>query len=819
MLARTRILSSLLIAGLALLSPLVVSGQASAAVRGFTRSNRAARAGAWLAHLSGSAVGGLTPGTFSDPLGFGLALVGSAPAGDGPSLLAVDSATHTAYVVDGDNLDGPNQGGDTVSVIDLRRCNARDVSRCPGPWPTVTVGNIPASVAVDTATDTVYVANTGDFVDPSTVSVFNGATCNAEDQRGCGQAPAQVPVGIAPLGIDADSANHTVYVANLDYPSGNTVSMINSATCNGAHLSDCPSTEPPTVTVGDGPGDIDVDQATHTAYVAQTAGVAVFDADTCNAATQSGCGTVATLTNGDTNGVVAATVDPANQTLYTANGDDTLSVFDLRDCTAADLGGCATDTPATVSITHGVPGLDAALGVAADTANHTIYAPFFHDDALMAIDADACNGHNPAGCATVVPREIHTGAEPESVALDPETQTLYTGDEVDDAVSVINASACDAQTSTGCRPAPPMIAFPQPGVPADDPAVHTLYIPSQTGAVGMLDTNVCNAARPAACPAAPVTFTGGDDPQDAILDEATHTVYIANAGSGSDGSVSVIDDLTCNAGIQTGCGTIAHLQVPTGADPIAVDVDVVTNTVYVAADASAEFGAPTDLYVFNGATCDAQMHGGCRQTPLAVPLGTGAPANVAVDQATNTVYVAMVPSFGTDTPGSVAVIDGATCNATQTAGCTGPIASIPVGVDPEQVGVDQASDTIYTANAQDFDYPGTVSVINGAVCNAGDQDGCGQSAATAPVGFGPLNLWVDQAHNQIWVENNLDTSVSIIDGTACNGQHETACARQWPQHSVLDYPDSAAFADGVNSAYIGGGTGISILALTPNTHQ
>ena len=35
--------------------------------------------------------------------------------------------------------------GDTVSVIDTRHCNADDVSRCQGPWPTVTVGNRPSS--------------------------------------------------------------------------------------------------------------------------------------------------------------------------------------------------------------------------------------------------------------------------------------------------------------------------------------------------------------------------------------------------------------------------------------------------------------------------------------------------------------------------------------------------------------------------------------------------------------------------------------------------------------------------------------------------
>jgi hypothetical protein len=69
------------------------------------------------------------------PLGFGSALVGSAPVGNGPSELAFDPATHTIYVANGNNANGPNVGGNTVSVIDARHCQTLDVSRCPGPWP------------------------------------------------------------------------------------------------------------------------------------------------------------------------------------------------------------------------------------------------------------------------------------------------------------------------------------------------------------------------------------------------------------------------------------------------------------------------------------------------------------------------------------------------------------------------------------------------------------------------------------------------------------------------------------------------------------
>ena len=79
--------------------------------------------------------------------GFGSALVGSAPAGAGSSVTAIDEATDTIYVANGNNANGPkNAGGNTVSVIDGHRCQGTDVSRCKGPWPTLTVAWSPGSI-------------------------------------------------------------------------------------------------------------------------------------------------------------------------------------------------------------------------------------------------------------------------------------------------------------------------------------------------------------------------------------------------------------------------------------------------------------------------------------------------------------------------------------------------------------------------------------------------------------------------------------------------------------------------------------------------
>jgi len=67
-------------------------------------------------------------------------------------VLATDPATHTLYVANGTNISGPSAGGNTLSVIDTRRCRASRVSSCQGPWPTITVGKLPSGIAIDKAT-------------------------------------------------------------------------------------------------------------------------------------------------------------------------------------------------------------------------------------------------------------------------------------------------------------------------------------------------------------------------------------------------------------------------------------------------------------------------------------------------------------------------------------------------------------------------------------------------------------------------------------------------------------------------------------------
>jgi DNA-binding beta-propeller fold protein YncE len=735
----------------------------------------------------------------------------------GSSAAAIDEATNTIYVANGNNTNGPNANGNTVSVIDGRHCQGTDVSGCKGPWPTLTVGNEPFTVAVDEATDTLYVPSaTG-----NTVSVVNGATCNALVTSGCNQTPATVPIA-APsgfnglTGIFADEANHTVYIANF---SSNTVSLLNSATCNGSHLGGCPTTPPPTVAVGNGPDDVDVNQATHTAYVATLAGMSVFDVNTCNATTTSGCGTLGTATVSCANstnphqcGPFTAKVDAANNTVYVSDGDNRVSVFDGRTCNASDLAGCATQIPGTVIVNSGA-GFEVSLWVAVDVPLHSVYVSNQKDDYLAVIDTNICNGRHLTSCATLKPQTIHTGANPQQLALNQKTQTVYAPNEVDNNVSVINALLCNASFTAGCRhPAPAVNVGTGVSAIAVDTDVQTAYVANgNANTVSMINTHKCNASSLKGCDKQLPTAAVGVSPDGIAVDSQTHTVYVTNAGFSATGTVTVIDDSKCNAKHSSGCSNVKTLQVP-GGNPVGLAINQATDTLYVATLTSS---GPDIVSVYNGATCNATQSNGCTQTPAVIMVGTsggaqfGSELSLAVNQLTNTLYATnLITLPGQPFVGdSVFVINGATCDATNTSGCNQVPATITAGnnLNPWGIDVDEATDTVYTANIADGEHAGTVSVINGATCNGTNTSGCGQTPTTVGVGFGSVGITVDPTTHLVYVANIEDTSVSVINGTTCNGTNTNGCGQTPPKVAVGLTPFASAVDQSVATVYVANG--------------
>jgi DNA-binding beta-propeller fold protein YncE len=543
---------------------------------------------------------------------------------------------------------------------------------------------------------------------------------------------------------------------------------------------------------------VDVALATHTVYVTTIGthnGWAVLDARTCNAVTQSGCDTIGRLV-GDPIGPNAGVVDPANDTLYTANFDNTISVFGLRHCRAGDLGGCATDTPGTVT-----PFPNPAFGgpdlfVAVDAALHSVYVTYQKDDSLLVVNTRVCNGTHLAGCAALRPPAIHTGSDVEDIALDGQTQTVYTVNEVDNTVSVIDAARCNATDTTGCDHRPPAAAVARPVGLAADPAVHTTYVAAGPGTVAMINTRTCNAHHPGGCATSPPSVPVGAAPMAIAVDQSAHTAYVASYGTGRAGAVTVLDTRTCNATHTAGCAHRSALWVRGGnLDDIAIDTR--TGTLYVATITTR--GANL-ISVFNAATCNATTTTGCGQAPAVLKVGQSAGGNsmlnLAINPATNTLYATNLLTGGPHafTGSTVYVFNAATCDATHRTGCGQTPATIqvpaatPRGSTPVGIAADPATDTIYTAALNVGESASTVGVINGATCNGTDHTGCGQTPATVNTGFGTQGVAIDTATGLVYANNIQDTSVSVINGNTCNGHHTTGCHHTPPKIPVADYP-------------------------------
>jgi DNA-binding beta-propeller fold protein YncE len=180
--------------------------------------------------------------------------------GAGPLGIAVNPTTNTVYVTAaGKDFFTSGTVGDTVSVINGAGCDGTDMSGCGQSPALVTVGPAPWGIAVDPATNSIFVANNDGGDGPASLSVIDGVTCDGAATSGCHTTPPIIAgVGRAPNGIAFDPSDDAVYTANYENASVSIVSVKDPAASRGA---------PPRDAVGSLPGNIALDLSNHTAYV------------------------------------------------------------------------------------------------------------------------------------------------------------------------------------------------------------------------------------------------------------------------------------------------------------------------------------------------------------------------------------------------------------------------------------------------------------------------------------------------------------------------------------------------------------------------
>ena len=613
-----------------------------------------------------------------------------------PVAAALNPVTRTLYVAD--------LGAGQISVINAAACNARKTSGCRRPGRTVTDQAGPDWLAINSATNTVYAANTGSQGGGDTVSVIDGATCNGHTGRGCGRITATVTVGINPFSLAVDRANDTVYVANFvnDFSDGS-VSVINGARCNARVTSGCHRV-PPTVRPGIGPGFVAVDRALHTAF-------------TVNA------------------------------------GDDTLSAINIRSCDGAVTSGCRKRPPSQQATPLQGPGYNSfANAFALISRTGSAYVVNVGGASILSVTSiSRCNARNTSGCWRPAPA---VSSPDFLLAADPATDTIYAGNQNQPQIDVINGATCRTGHLTGCAPVA-AVPMPDPGanVGAIDAATHTLYAADQapSGTLAVINTATCNARHTSGCAAAPPSMKIGAYPGPPVIDTATRTVYLPYGSSAN--RVAVVNAATCNAADTAGCGQ-APAVIKVGNGTFNLAVSSANDTVY-AAETGLNFNGHT-VSVINGATCNGTDHSGCGQRAATANVGRG-PFGIAVDGLTHTVYVAN--NADGDSPGTMSVINGATCNGRHLAGCRRHFATAPTGNSPLSVVVNIRTGVVYVT---DFS-SASVTVVTGSRCRATDTSGCGKASREQAVGSGPNGIAINPRTRTVYVTNGyLPGSMSIF---------------------------------------------------------
>jgi DNA-binding beta-propeller fold protein YncE len=597
-----------------------------------------------------------------------------------PAAAALNPRTGTLYVA---------SPAGQVFVIDAARCNAVTTAGCGAPVKTIKDLLDPAALDVDLATDTVYAANDGPTGNGDTVSVINGATCNGHTGTGCGQTPPTVKVGGSPGVPVANQATNTIYVDNNN---DGTVSVINGAICNATMTAGCRRT-PAAVTTGAGASDVGIDSAVHTLFAMNSGDdtLSAINTQTCRGGATAGCPALAEAQQAAPNQGPnynpfpnSFALIPQLSALYlvSVGGSDILTVLNPSRCDAIHTSGCRRQAPS-------VPDSEYLLSV--DPATNTIYAGNLNLPQIDVINGATCHPGDQSGCAPVATIPMaHRQANVRAGSIDETTHTLYASDPFSDTTSVINTAACNATHTAGCANATPTITIgPGPGPPVLDPATGTLYIPYGRAAnrVAVVNAATCNAQHTSGCGQAPAVVTVGKGTFDLAVSVKTDTVYAPSTGAPTFNghTVAVINGATCNGTNHSGCGHLAA-TVHAGLAPLGVAVNDQTHTVYVTNNTLGD--TPGTVSVINAAACNGSHTVGCAGRMPTAPVGRS-PGVIAVDTGTDIIYAA------DEFSAAVSVLNGGKCRAGMTRGCRRAVTTQAVGSTPIGVSVNQRTRTVY----------------------------------------------------------------------------------------------------------------------------
>ncbi len=243
----------------------------------------------------------------------------------------------------------------------------------------------------------------------------------------------------------------------------------------------------------------------------------------------------------------------------------------------------------------------------------------------------------------------------------------------------------------------------------------------------------------------------GTEPYQVAVDPVTDTIYLTSTNNGT---LTVVDGAT---GAVTATITL-------GPRVYGVAVDPLTDMVYV-----------TERLIGNAFGSVAVINGATNTLMATIDTASGStPAGIAVDSATNSVYVPNYPDP------SISVIDGATNAVTATI-------STATGTKMLAAAVDDADDVIWATSLT-----GSVVRINGAT-----------NAVTAAIslrsGSQPVSVAINSSTDTVYAADFQAGAVDVIDGSTASITTTIPAARTY---GIAVDPDSGTvYASSIQASY------------------
>jgi YVTN family beta-propeller protein len=282
-------------------------------------------------------------------------------------------------------------------------------------------------------------------------------------------------------------------------------------------------------------------------------------------------------------------------------------------------------TPIPIGFVPGYP-----QAVAVDSATGTVFAADYNTSTVQVV--------SEASQSAVIPGGLSVGSNPASLAVDPESGTVYVG-ELPSQVQVITENPSDAAADTVT--ATVSVAGQNEGfdgpegigiLPGATPDTGTVYVANQAGNTVSVVSEATNSVTSTI--QIPQEDGQAADPTGVAVDTTTGDVFVADEG---DGYVSVISGSSYLGSFPLQAAN------PDLIDPTGIAADPVTGTVYVTAPAPLPGGSAGTVYVIQENSADPVAATVAAALPMP-PYGSGGalagvPESVAVNPGTGTVFV------------------------------------------------------------------------------------------------------------------------------------------------------------------------------------